>query len=163
MCARSRRRPRQLGHGTRAALDEHRVDSRERERRDRARLEAGRARDLLGAGDPRALLPAARRDLLGVGAPVAGHEREHRAAVADEDERLDDLRELAAGRLRRVLRGRRALRELLDARLGAELAQERGDALDGLGPGTRLATSPAGSARTPRLEVTRRACGCRPR
>ena len=45
-----------------------------------------------------------------VGAPVARHEREHRAPVADEDERLDDLRRLAADRVRGRGGGRRARR-----------------------------------------------------
>ena len=82
-------------------------------------------------------LPAARGDLLGVGAPVARHEHEDRAAVAVEDQRLDDLAELAADGAGGVLRGRRALRELLDAHLGSGLAQVRRDALDRLRPRSR--------------------------
>ena len=76
-------------------------------------------------------------DLLGVGAPVARDEHEHRAPVAVEDERLDDLAELAADGAGGVASAvGRAARELLDAGLGAGLAQERGDALHGLRPGS---------------------------
>ena len=56
-----------------------------------------------------------------------------RSAVADEDERLDDLAELAADRLRRVLGGRRPS-GTPRAAPRARCAQEGGDALDRLGP-----------------------------
>ena len=64
------------------------------------------------------------RDLRRVRAPVSRDEHDDPASVAVEDERLDDLGELAADSTSRVDRGRRALRELLDPRLDAHLAQE---------------------------------------
>src|SRR5205823_2569175 len=97
--------------------------------------------------------------------PVARDERDHGAAVAAKDERLDDLAELAADGLRGVLRRRRAFRELLDAHLGAGLSQVGGHALDGLGPGSRRhdrnvpaqpVSKPARySSMTPRSEIAR--------
>ena len=71
-----------------------------------------------------------------VGAAVARDQREHLAAVAVEDERLDDLAELAADGVRGVRRGRRSLRELLDARLAPPRAGTRRPARR-LGPGAR--------------------------
>src|SRR5262249_45899908 len=50
---------------------------------------------------------------------VAGDEREGRAAVADEDEGLDDLRPGRPDSLGRGARGRRPLRELLDSPVDA--------------------------------------------
>ena len=120
----------------------HRVDSRSGNGATRAGLEAGRARDLVGAGDPRrrsCLRPAA--IFARVGAPVARDEREHRAAVADEDERLDDLAELAADGAAAascavgVPSGNSSMRASAPA-----VAQERGDALDGFRPGAASAT-----------------------
>ena len=64
-----------------------------RERRDRARLEAGRVDDLRRARDARPSRAGRGRDLRLVGARVARHEREHVHAVADEHERLHDLRQ----------------------------------------------------------------------
>ena len=85
----------------------------------RARLEARRRDDLAGAAT-RALLGAGGgRDLRRVGPPVAGHEREHAATVADEEERLDDLPEVAADRLRRSPAVGVPVAELLDARVYA--------------------------------------------
>src|SRR5205085_2661693 len=69
-----------------------------------------------------------------VGTAVAGGEDDDVAAAAVEDDRLDDLGELAAGGARSVSGGRRPDRELLEPRLGARLAEEGGDALHGLGP-----------------------------
>ena len=65
---------------------------------------------LVGPGDPHELRRDGRADRRLVGAPVARDEREHEGAVADEDERLDDLRQLAADRLRGVACGRRSVR-----------------------------------------------------
>ena len=78
--------------------------------------------------------PAATADLGRVGPTVTGHERQHRTVVADEDERLHDLVEIAADRLGSALRRGGRRRELLEARLRARRAKEDGDALDGLGP-----------------------------
>ena len=78
--------------------------------------------------------PAATADLGRIGAPVAGHERQHRPVLGDEDERLHDLVEIAADRLGSALRRGGGRRELLEARLRARGAKEDGDALDGLGP-----------------------------
>jgi hypothetical protein len=106
-----------------------------RERRDRAGLESGGCDDLVRPGDPRVAGAHHRSDLCRVRAPVAGNEREHRAAVADEDDRLDDLRCLAPDCACGRARGRRAARELLQPHIGAALADDRRDALDGLRPG----------------------------
>ena len=85
-------------------------------------------------GDPRLGRLGRGRDLALVAAPVAGHEREHGGAVADEHERLDDPAGLAADRERGRLRRRRPLRELLHGRVDRGGAQERRDPLHGLGP-----------------------------
>ena len=42
--------------------------------------------------------------LRGIALAIAGHERDDRPLVADEDERLDDLAEIAADGVGRVLR-----------------------------------------------------------
>ena len=99
-------------------LDHDRRSTSRRERRDRARLEPGR----LDAPPSRcatrtSAAPTAAATFALVGAAVARDEREHVLAVADEDERLDDLLEPAADRARGVLGGRRPLRELLDRRV----------------------------------------------
>ena len=137
VAARSRRRSRATGCAQQRPVDEQPLDARQRERGDAAGLEAGRLGDLLGPRDARERGARRAGDLLGVGAPVARDHRDHRPAVADEDERLDDLAELAADRARRRLRGRRPVRELLDARFDAGVAQVRGDALDRLRPRAR--------------------------
>ena len=100
-------------------LDQHALDERQRERRDGARLEAGRAAHLVGTGDLRAGDAERAGDLRRVGATVARDEHDGGTAVGVEDERLDDPARLAADRLGRRLRGRRALLELLEARLGS--------------------------------------------
>ena len=101
-------------------------------------LEAGRCDDLVRARDAGVARTGGRRDLRRVGAPVAGDEREHRPSVADEDDRLDDLRGLAADRARSRLRRRRAARELLEPHVGAALAHDGRDALHRLGPARAL-------------------------
>src|SRR4029450_1822320 len=75
-------------------------------------------------------------DLGRIRATVAGNQRHDPLAAAVEDERLDDLAELAADRASGVGARRRPLRDLLDPRLDAHLAQELGNALDWLRPGT---------------------------
>src|SRR5262249_30820970 len=75
------------------------------------------------------------------GAAAARHEREHRRLVADEDERLHDLVEVAADRLRSRLRSSGRSRELLEARVGSRGPEERGDALDRLRPGHQYQAS----------------------
>jgi hypothetical protein len=129
------RRPRTLPE--QGSLDEDRVHPQKRERRDCARLEAGRVLYLFGAGDAGERAIGRAGDLLGIGAPVSGNKHEHGAAAALEEERLDDLAELATNRPGGVLRGRRSFRELLDPDLGAGLAQVCGDALNRLWPGSR--------------------------
>ena len=86
------------------------VDRTERERGDATGLEPGRVHDLVGRATRTSSRRPHARDRCLVGATVAGHEREHVGAVADEHERLDDLAELAADRRRGVARGRRARR-----------------------------------------------------
>ena len=79
--------------------------------------------------------PTSARDLLRVASPVSGNQRDDRLAVADEDERLHDLVELAADGGGGLGGGRRPGGELLDAGLGAGVAKVRGNPLDGLRPG----------------------------
>ena len=67
-------------------------------------------------------LPDAATELRGVHAAVSGAEAEHGPLVIDEDERLDDLPDLDADGRRRLLRGPRGLRELLDLGVEAEVA-----------------------------------------
>ena len=105
-----------------------------RERADPARRHARRSDDLGRSRHAHLRRAGGDRDLRRVGAPVAGHERQHRPVVADEDERLHDLVEIAADRLGSALRRGGGRRELLQPRLGARGAKEDGDTLDGLGP-----------------------------
>ena len=105
-------------------------DARRRARAGTARPRPARSRS------PRALRPARairrrsrrrrRRSSPRRRAGRPGTSASDRAAVADEDERLDDLRR-ARSRPPRAAScgGRRPCRELLDPRLGARLAQER--------------------------------------
>src|SRR5487761_510865 len=79
--------------------------------------------------------PCGSREPVRVHALVARNEREHRAPVADEDERLDDLGALAAAGARGGAGGRRAGLDLLQARVHGRLAQGGGEALDRLRPG----------------------------
>ena len=88
-----------------------------------------------------ALASTARRDLVRVATPIAGHQRDDRLLVTDEDERLHDLAELAADRVGSSLRGRRAVGELVDARLDSRFAEEGGHPFDGLRPGPYHARS----------------------
>ena len=60
--------------------------------------------------------------------------RDHGSVVAEEHEGLHDLGERAADRVRRALGRGRLLLELLEPRLGSGLPEERGDALDRIGP-----------------------------
>src|SRR6266550_7375352 len=71
---------------------QHLRDARRREGRDASGLEARSGPDLVRPSNARVPRPGGRRDLVLVRPPVAGDERERRAAVADEDEGLDDLR-----------------------------------------------------------------------
>ena len=66
--------------------------------------EAGRVLDLLRLRDARRRRVDCPRDLGGVAAPIARHERDDRPLVADEDERLHDLAEVAADGVGGVLR-----------------------------------------------------------
>ena len=116
------------------AIHEHALDLRERKGRHRAWGEAGHAPNLLGAGDFRAPATRCPRDLAGIGPPVTGDEDDHGSAVAVEDERLDDLLELAADRAGGVLCSWSSCVELLDSGLDAGLPQECGDPLDGVWP-----------------------------
>ena len=105
MCvSRARLRSRRRSWPEQRALHQHLRDARRRERRDPARLEARRGPDLFGPRDAPPDASGGRRDLALVRPPVAGDERQRRTAVADEDERLDDLRESAADGLGRGAR-----------------------------------------------------------
>ena len=100
----------------------------------RTGAEPGRRDDLLRARDGHAPGPDEARDLPRVRPPVSGHERHDRRTVAHEHEGLDDLAERAADRVGGLGGGRCLGPELLEPRLRARLAQERGDPLDGLRP-----------------------------
>jgi hypothetical protein len=117
------------------AVHQHRVDVRERERSDRARCESRRLLDLLRPRDAHRPGFDRPRDLLRIASSITGHERHDRPVVAEEDERLHDLAELAAHGVRGVLCGGGAVGKLLDARLDSRFAEEGGDPLDGLRPG----------------------------
>src|SRR5579884_2656369 len=123
-----RRRAQQL------AVDERSSDARRGKRRHRARVEPGRRAHLLESGCSRVARAGGYGDLPGVGALVARHENEHRPPVADEDERLDDLRGRAADGTRGCGSRRRPVSELLEPCVDSALAQDGGDTLDGLGP-----------------------------
>ena len=92
------------------------------------------ARTSSGRRDACGLRSGGGGDLGLVRPPVAGDERQRRAAVADEDEGLDDLRAGGADRLGRRARGRRPLRELLDPRVDAGAPEHLGDPRDRLRP-----------------------------
>ncbi len=122
------------GCASSASLDEHAPDAHEREGSYRPRLEARDRHDLLWAGDPCPARTDSPGHLARVATTVARHERHYRLVVAEQDERLDDLVETAADRLGGAL-GRGSIRlELLQARLGACRAEERGHPLDRSGP-----------------------------
>jgi hypothetical protein len=115
-------------------VDEDAVDSPQRKRRHRARLESRRLEDELGACHASFLAPRRRGDLLAVGALVARDHDEQVERSAREDERLDDLTQLCTDGVRRVLRRRRALCELLDDGFGTRRTEKADDAFDGLRP-----------------------------
>jgi hypothetical protein len=72
--------------------DQYLRDAWSRKGRDAARLEAGCGENLVGTSDTRAPGSGSRRDFLLVGTAVAGNQRERRATVTDEEQRLDNLR-----------------------------------------------------------------------
>ena len=116
------------------AVHEHAVDLRERKRRDCAGSEPGRSANLVRAGHLRLAAARGARDLARVGSPVAGDHDDQGFSVAVEDERLDDLCELAADGSRCGLGGGRSGPEFLDPRLGTTCTQEGGHALDPVRP-----------------------------
>src|SRR4051794_2296011 len=116
------------------ALQQNERDPGDGERRDGAGLEARRGDHLVGAGYARVAGTRRRRDLDRVRPAVTGQQREQRPAVANEDERLDDLLELAADDARRVARTVRPFGELLQARVDPSLAQDGCNSLDLLRP-----------------------------
>lgn len=94
-------------------------------RRDRTWLEPRRVHYFFRARDTYELGADCFRDQRFVGSPVSGNERDDERAVADHDERLHNLRELAADGLRRVARCRRSRLELLDPRVDPGRPQDR--------------------------------------
>ena len=118
---RSEPAPIQTGRGRGALrLDQNLRDARRRERRDAAGLEARRREDLVGPRDARVPRAGGRRDLVSSARRSPGTSASVGPAVADEDERLDDLRaSVAPTAFAAAPRGRRALRELLDPRVDA--------------------------------------------
>jgi len=118
-------------------INEDPLDTRQRKRRHRAGLEIRRVPYLLGPRDPGRRAARSPRDLLRIGPAVARDEREDRPAVAVEDERLDDLPEVAADSTGRCLGRRRAVGKLLDLDLCPGFLEVRGHALDRLRPRSR--------------------------
>ena len=118
---------------------------------------ACRVHDLVRLGDPHLLRPDRRGDRRLVGTTVTGHEREQVRTVADEDERLDDLCQLATDCLRRPARRRRPLAELLHARVDGRGPEHGRDALHRFRPLGHLSRSgtrrrrPHGAARAVRV------------
>lgn len=132
-----------------APVDENPVDTPQPERRDGPRRVPGRLLDLHGARDPRPLRSRRCRDLARVGASVARDEGEHPVSVAVEEQRLDDLVELAADGAGGILRGRCVGGELLQPGLGARRAENLAHAHNRLRPVLhRVSVAPAGSAGT---------------
>ena len=129
----SPRRPRPC-RGEQALIDQHPVDIRQRKGSPRPGREARRLLDLRPTRDPRLDGVGGQCDLREVGAPVTGHERDHRTAVAEDDDRLDDLVDRTSGGAGSILGGRGALLELLEPRLRSCRTQICGDPFDGLGP-----------------------------
>ncbi len=111
------------------------LDVRQGKRRDAAWTESGRLLDLEWLGDAGGARLDRRGHLRRVAAAIARHEGDDGPLVADEHEGLHDLLEVAARGVGRCLRRRRALGELLDARLGSRLTEEGGHPLDGFRPG----------------------------
>ena len=131
-------------------LDEHDIDALEREQCHRPGSNPVAA--TTSSGLRHARLPGVdeSRDLSRVGLAVSGDEDDDGRAVADEDERLDDLPERAADGVGGC-GGRRRLRlELLETRLGARLAEERRHSFDRVGPG-RHSVDPGTSRRGTRF------------
>jgi hypothetical protein len=115
-------------------LGENAVNARKREGRHCAGSEARRLDHLLGVCDLRRPAPGGRGDLRAIGAPVARNEDDDRTPVAVEDERLDDLAQLAADGARGVFGRGCSFLEFLDAGLDAGAAEEPGDTFDLLRP-----------------------------
>src|SRR5256885_14328983 len=80
------------------ALEQHLRRVGRRKRRYSAGLKTRRRPDLVVCGDAGVACACRSRNLQRIGAPVAGQQREGRPAVADEDERLDDLAGFASDR-----------------------------------------------------------------
>ena len=150
--ASTRRRPRARPATRSARSISTRSTVAQRKRRDGAGLEACHLASPRAARATRPRCARRTRDLARVGAPVAGHEREHRPAVADDDERLDDLREVAADAPAPRPPRCRPDRELLDARLRAGRAEERRHTLDSAG---QLATRDSTGGASRRSEMKR--------
>jgi hypothetical protein len=123
--------------GQQGLLQEDRPDRRERKRGHGAWRKAGCGQNLVPGGDPRR--PSSERpgDLGAVGMPVARDEDDDGAAVADEDEGLDDLARVDSERLGHIPDSRDLLGELLEPGLGPRRTEKVGYALHGLGEHAR--------------------------
>lgn len=127
------------------ALEEDRIDLRERERRNGAGRESSRLLDLVRGGHARGFRPDGTRDLLGIRSAVTRYEHDQWPIPAYEDEGLHDLIESTSHRPSSVRRRRRSLGELFDPGLGTGVAQEVGDPSDGLRRGRYHAENRIGS------------------
>ena len=127
--------------GEQGLVDQHPVDVRQRKGSNGSGRKARRLLDLRPARDPRLDCAGSDCDLREVGAPVTGDERHNRTAVAEDDDRLDDLVDRTAGGAGGVLGRRGARLELFEPRLRSCRPQIRGDPFDGLGPALAHETS----------------------
>jgi hypothetical protein len=116
------------------AIDEDAIDVGQGKGGNRACRKARSPHYFVGRGDPR--LPAAccMPHFRDIGPPVARRQNDHETGIAGEDDRFDDLAELATDRTSGVNGGRRALRKLFDAGLNRIPPQELGHPLDRFRP-----------------------------
>ena len=143
--------------GQQGLLQEDRLDRGERKRGHGPWRKAGCRQNLVPRGDPGRPRSDRPCDLGSVGPPVARDEGDDRAAVADEDEGLDDLAGVDSERLGHVPDGRDLLGELLEPGLGPRRAEEVGHALDGLGQHARNRIGSSGVVSSMNAELVRQA------
>ena len=118
--------------GQQGLLQEDRPNGRERKRGHSPWRKAGCGQNLVPGGDPGRPRSKGPRDLGSVGPPVARDEGDDGAAVADEDEGLDNLARIDPERLGHIPDGWDLLGELLEPGLGACGNEKVGYALDRL-------------------------------
>jgi hypothetical protein len=118
--------------GQQRALQQDRVDPRQGKGGHGAWRKPGRGQNLVARRDPGRGRPDRTRDFDRVRATVTRDESDDRAAVADEDEGLDDLARIDPEGLRHVPDGRNLIGELFEPRLGTGRVEEVDHALDRL-------------------------------